>query len=249
MTDPIVTFYRLIPDCRAPKRGDRSVGGTVPTRAFRYCEALCQASSFGWYLFPPMNFALKWLGARDILWRGDADDEWQHLDSIQYPGFAQHFDERVPVEVREYSPPFLTNGLEAGLVQIWTGYLARTAPEWSLLIRPVANLARSQGYDLYEGIVETDTWFGPLFTNIQLKRTDIPIVFSTEIPLVQVQPVHRQTYADSMLDDFKLVGEIGALTPEDWSRYGRTVVDRMKAARLRGEYAISARKRATAKSP
>ena len=113
----------------------------------------------------------------------------------------------APVETREYSPPFLTNGLEPGLVQIWTGYIARTIPSWSLLVRPVANLARSQYYDLYEGIVETDTWFGPLFTNIQLKRTDVPIVFSTDIPLVQVQPVRRELYAGSMLDDF----EVGAI--------------------------------------
>ncbi len=244
MTDPIVTFYRLIPDCRAPKRGDRSVGGTVPTRAYRYCEPLCQASSFGWYLFPPMNFSLKWEGGRDIWWQSDADDEWHYLDSIQYPGFARYFDERVPAEAREYSPPFLTNGLEPGLVQIWTGYIARTIPSWSLLVRPVANLARSQNYDLYEGIVETDRWFGPLFTNIQLKRTDVPIIFSTDIPLVQVQPVRREIYAGSTLDDFKVVGEIDDLTAEDWECYGRTVSERMKAARIRGEYAVSARKRA-----
>jgi hypothetical protein len=132
MTDPIVTFYRLIPDCRVPKRGDRSVGGTVPTRAFRYCEPLCQASAFGWYLFPPLNFELKWEGARDIFWRSDEQDEWQYLDSIQYPGFANYFDERVPAEAREFSPPFLTNGLESGLVQIWTQAGRQPCPQWWL---------------------------------------------------------------------------------------------------------------------
>jgi hypothetical protein len=50
-------------------------------------------------------------------------------------------------------------------VQIWSGLIARTAPGWSLLIRPPANLPRLPGLDAYEGLVETDRWFGPLFTN------------------------------------------------------------------------------------
>src|SRR5207244_11955854 len=63
---------------------------------------------------------------------------------------------------------------EPGVVQIWSGLIARTAPEWSLLVRQPANLARSQGYENYEGIIETDRWFGPLFTNVRLTRTNIP---------------------------------------------------------------------------
>ena len=51
-------------------------------------------------------------------------------------------------------------------------------------LRPPANLPRNLAYDLYEGIVETDRWFGPLFTNIRLVKTDRPVHFSTEIPLV-----------------------------------------------------------------
>ena len=37
---PLVTFYRFIPDCRMPQRADSSAAGSMPTRAFRYCEAM-----------------------------------------------------------------------------------------------------------------------------------------------------------------------------------------------------------------
>ena len=53
--------------------------------------------------------------------------------------------------------------------------MARTAPDWSLLIRAPANLASPGGYSLYEGIVETDRWFGPLFTNLRLTQTHKPV--------------------------------------------------------------------------
>jgi len=57
----------------------------------------------------------------------------------------------------------------------WEDLVARTAPGWSLLVRPCPNLPRSQPIELYEGIIETDRWFGPLFTNLRLVKTDVPI--------------------------------------------------------------------------
>ena len=51
----LVRFHRLIPGARPPQRADRSAAGTLPTRAFRYCEAATSASGFGWWLFPPMD--------------------------------------------------------------------------------------------------------------------------------------------------------------------------------------------------
>ena len=35
---PRVTFYRFLPNARMPQRADRAAAGTLPTRAFRYCE-------------------------------------------------------------------------------------------------------------------------------------------------------------------------------------------------------------------
>ena len=53
----VVTFYRMIPDAPAPQRADRSAGGMLPTRAFRYCDPVTTASAFGWYVFPPAAFS------------------------------------------------------------------------------------------------------------------------------------------------------------------------------------------------
>ena len=38
--DSVVRFYRLVEDARPPQRADRSAVGTLPTRAYRYCEAV-----------------------------------------------------------------------------------------------------------------------------------------------------------------------------------------------------------------
>ena len=220
---PAVTFYSAIPGCRAPMRADPAVLGTLPARGFQYCEALRTASSFGWYVFPPIDFTLQWDGSQ-VIWTWRGAKAWYPLTSAQFPGYQAMFDKVAPKRLRGFSPPFLTAVAEPGIVQMWTGLMIESAENWSVLVRPPANLPRNLAYDLYEGIVETDRWFGPLFTAIRLIKTDVPIHFSTETPLLQVQPLHRDAYADQLCNDFGLVSSPAAFTEDAWSRYERTIV-------------------------
>ena len=75
------------------------------------------------------------------------------------------------------------------------------------------------GTEPFEGIIETDRWFGPLITNIRLTKTDVPINFSAESPLLQVQPIPRHVYNDATLNNYELVPNLEQLTPEDWDDY------------------------------
>ena len=45
-------------------------------------------------------------------------------------------------------------------------------------MRPPVQPPRSQTFECYEGILETDRWFGPLFINIT-PATDRPIEINT----------------------------------------------------------------------
>ena len=240
---PTVCFFRLIADAPMPVRADRSVGGTVPTRAFRYCEPLRTASAFGWYVFPPIDFSLTFDGV-DTRWSLDGGDTWQNLDSIQYPGFSDLFNEHCPAVARDCAPPLLAVGAEPGIIAVWSGLIARTAPGWSLLVRPPANLPRSNRYDSYEGIIETDRWTGPLFTNIRLTKTDVPIEFKRETPYLQVQALPREIYSDETVGNFDVVGDIAEFPASEWSGYVETVVaPGTGTSREPANYAKAARRR------
>lgn len=237
-----MTFFRFVPSCRLPQRADRAAAGTLPTRGFQFCEALTSASSFGWYVFPPISFSLMWDGS-DVLWTYEGADGWFPLTTAQFPDFATHFDAAAPPDIKGFSPPFLANLIEPGLVQIWSGLVVRTAPGWSLLVRTPANLVRNPGYECYEGIVETDRWFGPLFTNVRLTRTHGPIGFDPNFPFLQVQPVHQSVYGKA-LDGFTVVPDLAHLDHADWEAYQETVVKpNVTPHRRRGQYAVSARRR------
>jgi len=241
--NPAVTFYGAIPGARAPMRADPSVLGTLPSRGFQYCEALRAASSFGWYVFPPIDFTLQWDGSQ-IIWTYRGAKAWFPLTSAQFPGYGAVFDRAAPKRLRGFAPPFLTAVPEPGIIQIWTGLMVGSAEDWSILVRPPANLPRSLAFDLYEGIVETDQWFGPLFTNIRLIKTDVPIHFSTETPLVQVQPLHRSAYGDEVSNTFGMVDTLAAFPADAWERYERTIIKpNLDPARPVGAYATSVRRR------
>jgi hypothetical protein len=235
---PICHFYRLIPGAPEPRRADRSAEGTLPVNAYRYCEPIACASGFGWYLYPPISFKLI-LDNNEIFWTYEGADGWEALQAAQYPNFASTFRKTAPAELKDLAPTFLGQGLMPGVVQIWSGYLAKTAPGWSLLSRGTANVSMVQAYQNYEGIIETDSWFGPLFTNIRITRTNAPIEFHVRYPLFQVQPVRRESYVDPAF----VVSDATDLEPEDWQRYAETMKPNTVQMRRLGHYAVDTRKR------
>jgi len=242
-TAPLVTFYRLIEEAVPPRRADRSGLGSLPTRAFRHCDAVTSAAGFGWHLCPPIDFELLWDGGQ-IWWRCAGLAEWLPLGAAQYPHFAARFAAAAPSGLGDYAPPFLTALQGPGVVQVWTGLAARTAPGWSLLVRDLANLPRHPGYEPYEGIIECDRWFGPLFTNLRLTRTDTPIAFHAGEPFFQLQPIPQAAYADAVLNGAGLVGDLTGLSAADWADYEASIVaPNRDPATPPGRYAAEARRR------
>jgi hypothetical protein len=236
----ICRFYRLIEGAPAPRRADQSADGMLPVRAYRYCEAQRAASAYGFYIYPPFDFCLRWDGT-EIEWGWSGADDWCSVRAEPPPRFRHRFEKAAPRHVKHLIPAFLTALREPGTIQVWSGYLARTAPGWALLSRGVANVPRAQPYDCYEsyeGIVETSGWFGPLFTNIRLTKTHSPVQFSARHPLFQVQPLRPEFYREPLFE----VGGMADLDPEDWERYAATMEPNTDPTRRSGRYASATRK-------
>jgi hypothetical protein len=212
----------------------------------RYCDAVTSATGYGYWLFPPIDYQLLWDGEQ-IFWTFDEAEEWLPLSStassaVQFPGLAEAFDNVAPAEIQGYSPPFLTALVEPGTIQIWTGLLARTKPGWSLLAREPSNLPTTPGLAGYEGIIETDAWFGPLFSVFRITKTDTTIRLRANVPYLQVQPVPQIAYRDDMLNSFTVVS-LDEMAAEDWIQYGEAVLPDPEADARAGNYAVRTRRR------
>lgn len=247
--DNVVDFIRLIPDARAPRRADRSAAGYLPSRAVRYCEALTTATAYGYWVFPPIDIELLWDGD-EVFWTYGEDNGWLPLSgtesrAVQFPNYARTFDATAPRELRGYSPPFLSAMPELGGVQVWTGLLARTRPGWSLMVRSPVNLPAIPGIQAWEGIVDTDIWLGPLFTNMRITRTDMPVRLRADTPFLQVQPVPQAAFANETLAAHSC-GDTADLTPEDWAELGHVLLPNPDREARQGQYAAKVRKRRAA---
>jgi hypothetical protein len=242
--DPIVRFHQLITTGRTPIRADRAAMGTLPVRAVRYCEAVTSATAFGWWVFCPVDLELQWDGS-DIFWRCDGLPAWMALlPSAQFPDYAAVFDEAAPEALQGCSPPFLTALPEPGCLQIWTGLIAETAPDWHLLVRSMPNLPQAGGIALFEGIIETDHWFGPLFINLRFTRSHTPVRIRHDYPLAQLQPIQRDCYSTETLDRIEVSTGLSRLSPAHWDAYHATIVEpNARPNRPFGEYATAVRKR------
>nr|WP_294523943.1 DUF6065 family protein [uncultured Rhodopila sp.] len=253
-----MTFYQLIRQAgaphmqppRLPERATPDAGGILPAKAYRYCEAVRQANAYGYHLYVPMDIGLRFDGAGfacsiDEDGTGAGHNWWPLEGSAHFPGFVDIFNAMAPEYLHNLVPPLITPGETHGIVQIWTGTIAHTRPGWSLLVRaPVHENRRPLGYEVIDGIIETDRWGGHLFANIRVFRTDKPILLRAHQPFVQAVPVHRAHYGDDLLNHFQVRCDT---VPDDvWHRYGDVVVGKADGTRLLGAYAVAVRRRRAA---
>lgn len=242
----MIKFYQLVDGGFPPRKASRSANGSLPTDGFRYCEPVRTASGFGWYVYLPMDFWLLWDGA-EVKWTIDEGANWHPLaGAIQYPGFSTKFDQAAPEACQGYAPPFIVRGTEHDGLQIWTGAMIATSPGVAALLRRPANLDWRTDYTGWEGVVETDQWFGPLFLNIRLRRMGEPIVFRRTEPFIQVQPIPSAILKQAASAPMDVAEGLQALSEKDWAAYGDTVVRRMQTRKRLGDYAVESRKRGAA---
>jgi hypothetical protein len=239
---PSVVFMRLAPDAPEPTPADPALGGSIPLRAYQHCIPFTQASGFGWHVYPPIDFSLLWDG-NAFVWKPAGAQKWIPLVAAQMPGFSAWFAEHAPAEHRQLEPPFLSAFPEQGVVQVWSGYAARTRRGWSLLIRSPVNAVGNAVYDCLEGIVEHDWWCGPIISNLRFKVADREVRFQRSKPLFQLLPIPRIAYSKRVLGGLQLKASFEEFTQEDWSLLSEAIFPDGKLKERPGSYARQVRKR------
>ena len=191
--DHVIEFYRGWPEAPLPTPATIAINGNISTRAHQFCEPYLVANSMGYLLYPPIDFNLYWDGSQ-MLVQFEGLYDWIIVDKIFLPNSMNLWRELVEPELVDALPVFLEAFPERGVLQLWSGYFASTQPGSSLWIRAPINQNDTTAYSVIEGIVETDWWAGPLFTNIEINKTDMPIAFRKDKPFLQVFSIPRLSH-------------------------------------------------------
>ena len=110
-------------------------------------------------------------------------------------------------------------------MQLWSGMVARTSPGWNLLIRPLPNFPRAGGYDLFEGIIQSDRWFGPLFTESSFYANARSDKVAPRSSIAQLQLLPGRAFSEETLDAMNVISSISDLGERDWNDWISTVVE------------------------
>jgi len=194
--DFTLKVWRLHPNSAKLVRAEKTLNGTAHRGGVRYCGPFTNANAAGWWMFPPVDVDIEWIGGREfeyeILTPYD-DSDWHLVRFLA--------DEEDLAHVDAWSGPggrtkFTWGLLEEGVVQIWTGCMFETPPGWALHIRSPLNFP-PRACRVMEAVLETewlqyDIWLNLVFDRpgevVRLRRDEWP-------PIAQIVPVPRDTYS------------------------------------------------------
>ena len=241
---PLVKFYRFFPGARAPQRADRSAAGSMPTRAFRYCEAMRTASALGWYVFPPMSFKLMWDGANDVVWNYEDNDNWYSLERRAVSEFRAAFRQR-----RAAGGPGLFaaiprlvqgSGRPHALERLRGAHRARLEPAGPPARQPdpQPGLRELRGHHRDRPLVRPAVRQSEAHPPERADRVRCRTIRSCRFSRCTAASTATRSTASTSSSD------IEDLTPSDWDDFHKTVSKPMSDPhRPRGEYAVQTRKR------
>ena len=203
-----MTFHRFVPGARIPQRADRSAIGTMPTRAFRYCEPIVTASAFGYYIFPPISFSLMWDGT-DVIWT------WEGAGELV--SAARRRSSRISARCSTEAAPEEITGILAAVPRRPAGarhradldrprrpHRARLEPAGPAARQPAAQPTTSSSRASSRPTAGSDRC-SPI---LRLTKTNVPIEFRADYPLFQVQPIPRHVYDDQAQNNYELVPDL-----------------------------------------
>lgn len=237
---PGVRFFTLYRDVRAPEPASSTVRGSLPTRANQFCVPILEASRLGWYLYPPIDFALRWDGTTS---------EWSPLvdnEPVAWKSLAGNVDVGLPEKVEQLRSTVtdrletLDDLLQEGgghypmlnadpralhLIEFSFGIITKTNPGWSLLTRGVPNWPTPRPVDVLEGVTDFDWNCGDLTIILRMRTPNEVARFYRSEPIAVAQPVFRSHMAREIFSEFETTTGL-----ENWSD---EVFDQWVASRRR----------------
>lgn len=197
--DPVLKVWNLHSDSSRIEKADIQLNGYANQDAIKFCGPYKFSNQIGYWVYSPVDI--------DILWKGGRD--FEHIlhtpyDNSDYINVSKLIRDEDPISnnniwisPHEGRTKFTFGLVEEGLVQIWTGCIFKTPPNWCLQIRSVINFPE-RGFQIMNGVLDTDWMFYDIWINIVFTKKDewIKIRKNDKIPLAQLVPIPRESYAE-----------------------------------------------------
>lgn len=254
---PQVEFLLINESTPAPTPASESLNGSLPSRAVQKCSPVTEASGFGWYIYPPVDFALRWDGNETCLalLEDNEPGAWRSLAGggcVRFPaGRAmlgeltgdrlEDLDRVLPPEGQDIANAD-PQAVHLDHVEMNFGVAVRTSPGWVTVVRSVPNWPLS-GYQVLEGVVETEWYRSDLPTIIRLLEPGRIVRFYRHVPAACLQIVPKVAVRLSHAAPARIVSGAANFSDEEWTEWVDSVAPRFQFERP-ASYKVRQRRRA-----
>jgi hypothetical protein len=203
-------IYKTHPKACRIEKAEKTLKNTADNNGIKWCMPYKIANQMGFWIYPPIDFEITWHGGKDFTYKN-----YEDYDDSDY-GIV-HGMLRAPELAKSEKWNHLgigrskfTYGLvEAGVVQVYTGCIFKTSPNWCMQIRSPINFPERQPYYVMEGILETDWMQYDIWINLVFTQKFKPLRFKPDDqnPIAQLVPVHRQSFTSDWDMNTKMIND------------------------------------------
>ena len=201
-------IYKTHPKACNVVKAEKTLKDSADKNGIKWCMPYKIANQMGYWIYPPVDFEITWHGGKDFTYKN-----YEEYDDSDYGIISSLL--RAPeltklekwCSVGTGRSKFTYGLVEAGVVQVYTGCIFKTPPNWCMQIRSPINFPERQPYYIMEGILETDWMQYDIWMNLVFTQKYKPIRFkpSDNTPIAQLVPIHRQSFTSEWQSNEKMI--------------------------------------------
>jgi hypothetical protein len=206
-------FYTHPHGCKI-RPAEKTLRGHGNSGGIKWCMPYKIVNSTGFWVYTPVDMEITWHGGSDFTYKifdKYSDEDYFKIGNLLRAKDLKDFERWSNFGVGRTK--FTFGSVDVGVVQIYTGCIFKTSPNWCLQIRSPVNFPVRQQVSVMEAILETDWLQYDIWINLVFHQTKKPLLLKKDdsIPIAHLVPVHRQTFTSEWNLEFH---EMNNLTDE-----------------------------------
>lgn len=188
-----IKSWKIHPKASKIEKAEKTCMGFANKGGTQWCGPYTNANKAGFWLYSPINMELYFDGEK---FHVNYEEEYGSEDYEIVKKLIRNSDEST---IEKWCFPNVgrtktTIGfVEKNTIQIWTGRIFKTPPNWCLRICNPVNFPK-KNFEITEAIIETDWMYYDIWINISCSKGEIKI--NKNSPLAQIIPTKRESFEE-----------------------------------------------------
>jgi hypothetical protein len=191
-------IWKVHPKASKVQIAEKTCKGTANLNGVKWCGPYSSVNKMGFWVYAPvdLDFVCEKGEYKVKMLESFSNEDYFLVKSLERS--SDNFEINKWMIKETGRTKFTWGAVEKNVVQIWTGLIFKTPPNWALQIRSPINFPKTN-FHVMEGILETDWLQYDIWINLVCEPDQI-ISIRKEFPIAHLIPIPR----DSFEDDWKI---------------------------------------------